>query len=220
MPIYLRGKTSGRDAEVDSLSGALVTRAAPFTSSTGGTYSLTSKSGAMSAGLAGNSPIYAFRNVSASLLVLLRRVKISAWSLGTGFTAGLGTFDLFRATSWTIADTGGTTDTITTVNGKMRTAMPSIAALAEIRHSSTAALAAGTRTLDTQTLESLNVNVPATTNFAFVPSPTFLFDRPADYYPLVLAQNEGVVIQATVPATGTWTFAITPIWDETPSFAP
>jgi hypothetical protein len=37
-------------------------------------------------------------------------------------------------------------------------------------------------------------------------------------YPLVLAPNEGVVIEATVPATGTWTFYAGFDWEERLSF--
>jgi hypothetical protein len=33
-----------------------------------------------------------------------------------------------------------------------------------------------------------------------------------------MAQNEGWVIQANVPATGTWTFAVQAIWEELASY--
>lgn len=220
MAISLVGGTSLAVADVDSGGQALKTILKAPSYGSGGFFHLTSKSGTMAAGLGANAPIYAFRNASASLVCVVPRIKISAWSLGTGFAAGLGTFEIFRAAAWSAADTGGVTDTITTNNAKLRTSMASIAALAEIRHSSTATLTAGTRTLDIQPLESLNVNVPVTTNWAFVPSPTNFFDKRVGEYPLVLALNEGFVIQATVPATGTWTWAITTEWGELSSFTP
>jgi hypothetical protein len=34
--------------------------------------------------------------------------------------------------------------------------------------------------------------------------------------PMIFAQNEGFIINATVPATGVWGFAITSEWDEVP----
>jgi hypothetical protein len=37
-------------------------------------------------------------------------------------------------------------------------------------------------------------------------------------WPLVLAQNEGFVVQATVPATGTWAFQAIIEWSEVTSF--
>ncbi|SRR6266566_3597281 len=183
----------------------------------GGCYRLTSKSGAMAAGLAANAPIYAFRWTSVSLLALLRRVRLQAWSTGTGFAAGLATFDMLVARSWTVADTGGVVDTISTNNGKLRTAMATTA-LPEIRHSSTATLTAGTRTLDAQAMETLSVGVTTATNTPFITPgiPNKLFEASQFDHPLVLAQNEGFVLQASVPATGTWAFAVTPEWDEVP----
>lgn len=168
----------------------------------------------MAAGLAANASIYSFRFTSSTMLAIIRRVRVSAWSLGTGFTAGLGTFDFYRATSWSVADTGGTTDTLTTPNGKLRTAMAA-PVLPEIRHSSTAALTPGTRTLDAQPVDTVNVAVGTAANTPFL-TRFALFDRDPSDHPLVLAQNEGFTIRATVPATGTWTFAITPEWDEVP----
>lgn len=59
----------------------------------GGCYQLTSKSGTMAAGLAANAPIYSFRWTSSTKLALLRRIRFSAYSLGTGFTAGVAVFE-------------------------------------------------------------------------------------------------------------------------------
>jgi hypothetical protein len=36
----------------------------------------------------------------------------------------------------------------------------------------------------------------------------------ADEYPVLYEQNEGFVIRATVPATGTWTFEVQVEWAE------
>jgi hypothetical protein len=36
--------------------------------------------------------------------------------------------------------------------------------------------------------------------------------------PMVLAQNEGVVIRATVPATGTWGHGVTMAWSEVATY--
>jgi hypothetical protein len=48
-----------------------------------------------------------------------------------------------------------------------------------------------------------------------VGSDAVLWNRPeADSYPLLFAQNEGFIIRATVPATGTWAFAVTVDWNE------
>lgn len=181
----------------------------------GGCFHMASKSGVMAAGLAANAPIYAFRWVSTTLNCILRRVRISAWTTTTGFTAGLMEFDLYRVKSWTAADTGGVTDTLTGDNGNMRSAMPS-SALSEIRHSSTATLTAGTRTVDSQPIDLMVVTAPTTANTLGV-SRGLVFEKTgAADHPYVMAQNEGFLIQATVPATGVWSFSIVPEWDEVP----
>ena len=189
----------------------------PFDYGDGGCFQLTSKSGIMAAGLAAASPIYAFRWTSGTLLAVIKRIRISAWSLGTGFAAGIGTFDLVAARPFTGSDTNGVTDTISGNNGKLRTSMAS-SALAEIRHSSTASLIAGVRSLDAQPIASLNVGIGSAAFTPLSPSPMTLFEKPQGEHPLVLALNEGFVIQATLPATGTWSFAITPEWDEVPIY--
>lgn len=181
----------------------------------GGCFHLTSKSGVMAAGLAANSPIYSFRWTSATFLALIRRIRISAWSLGTGFTAGIATFDMFKCQAWTVADTGGVIDTLSGDNGNLRAAMPS-SALPELRHSSTATLSAGTRTKETQPIDSWNVGVLTVANTPFLSAPHKLFEKLVAEHPLVLVTNEGFTIQATVPAVGTWSWAITTEWDEVP----
>lgn len=185
----------------------------PVDYGSGGAFHMTSKSGSMAAGLAAASPIYAFRWSSAAMLAVVKRIRIQAWVLGTAFSpAGLATFDLMRASAWTVADTGGVTDTITGDNGNLRRSMPA-SLLPELRHSSTAALVAGTRTLDSQPMETLVANTGAAVSVPIL-SPTKLFEKIPGEHPLVLAQNEGFVIQVTMPATGVWAFAVTPEWDE------
>lgn len=181
----------------------------------GGCFHLCSKSGVMAVGLAANSPIYSFRWASTQFNVIIRRVRMQAWSLGTGFTAGLAFFDMFVCRGWTAADTGGTTETLTGDNGNLRSAMPS-SVLPELRHSSTAALTAGTRTRDAQPIESMTFEVTTATNKPFSPAGIKLFERVGAEHPLVCANNEGFTIQATVPATGTWSWWITAEWDEVP----
>jgi len=190
--------------------------ACPVDYGSGGCFQLCSKSGTMAAGLAAASPIYSFRWTSTTHLALLRRLRLQAWSLGTGFAAGLATFDLFVARGWSAADTGGTTDTLTTDNGNLRTSMPATL-LSEIRHSSTATLTAGTRTKDVQPLDSMTLTVGTGINTVLNNLDACkLFDRTGTEHPLVMVENEGFVIQATVPATGTWGWSIIPEWDEVP----
>jgi hypothetical protein len=177
-----------------------------------GPFHHTGKSGVMAAGLAAAAPIYAFQNPSAAVFVLLKRVKIAAWSLNAGFASGLATFDLFVARSFTALDTGGQPATLSGNNGKLRTAYAST--VSDIVRSTTGALTPGTRTLDNSPIESWNVAVTNGANTPLMPTPYKLFDKAPGEMPLLLAQNEGFVILATVPATGIWTFAIGAEWDE------
>ncbi len=178
----------------------------------GGCFQFASKSGAMAAGLAASAPIFGFRWTSSTLYAILQRLRITAWSTGTGFTAGLATFDLFKASSWTVADTGGTTESLVSPNAKLRASMAA-SSVAEIRRSTTATLTAGTRTLDAQPSASITKAVSNAVNTLFVDHAD-LFYKPNAEHPLLLTQNEGFVIQATVPATGTWAFTIHPEWAE------
>lgn len=180
----------------------------------GGIYHSNTKNGnTMGAGLAAASIVYAFQNPSSTLLALITRLRLSAWSLGTGFAAGLATFDMKIARSFTAMDTGGTLISLSGNEAKLRTAMNASAAV--IRIGATAGLAAGTRTLDTNTVESLDAAVTTATNTPFF-SNAKLFETLAGDHPLLLAQNEGFEITATVPATGTWAFQITAEWAEVP----
>src|SRR5262249_46381682 len=137
------------------LSAALV----PTEYGTGGMYQHTAKSGLMAAGLAAASPVYSFCWQSPTLLALVRRIRLSAWSVGA-FTAGIGTFDLWLARAFTVADSGGAAIDLSGNHAKLRTSMASSSAA--IRCATTAALVAGTRVLDPDPVDSLNVAVPAT----------------------------------------------------------
>jgi hypothetical protein len=217
MAIRLRGGTISADVEVESLTKALRVTQRPLDYGAGGAYKLTSKSGVMADGLAASAPVYAFRVANAGLVAVVRRVRLAAWIVTPATDlAGTAIFDLMVARSWTAADTDGTTDTLTTNNGKLRTSMASIAALSEIRHSSTATLTAGTRTLDAQPIEVVVAEVRNSELGPFFVGN--LFERSAHEHPLVLAENEGFVVQATVPSSFTWTFAITTDWDEVATY--
>jgi len=109
-----------------------------------------------------------------------------------------------------------------------------------MRGSATATLSAGTRTLDTLAMSTIFGSVHATsTNYMMVPSnhPTVTGTLVANTstsgsrgidlwypegpmsWPLVLVQNEGFIIRATVPGTGTWRFCVEMEWIETESTA-
>lgn len=204
-----------------------------------GAYQISVASGTMAAGLAAASPVFSCRWGDATRTMLLHRVGLIAWNAGTAFAAGLTTFDLIVARSFTVSDSAGTSVLPTGNNQKKRTSFGTTL-ITDLRQSSTATLTAGTRTLDAQPLSQIRGAVQATaTNYLFVPAsghpmtaaaiaatgtygagPLDLF-RPeiGNSWPLVLVQNEGFIIRATVPATGTWSFVVEMEWSEVASTA-
>lgn len=118
------------------------------------------------------------------------------------------------ARSFTAAGTGGGTATITTNNAKLKTSFPTTA-VGEIRVATTAALGAGTKTLDAQPVGMGLGSITVTAGDVILP-PTVIYDAmcDTDQYPIILSANEGLIIRATVPATGTWTGGFSIVWDE------
>jgi hypothetical protein len=181
---------------------------------TGGSYHRAAKSGVMAAGLAAASPIFTFWFQSGVLFGLVRRVRLSAWTTATSFVAGLATFDFFIARSFTNPLTGGST---VLPGGRMRGTMPIPNAILQV--STTAALTGGTYALEQSPTESVTVTPGTVAQTLFSPAPMRLFEKLQGEMPMLLVQNEGFLIQATVPATGTWGFSVTTEWDEVPLYS-
>lgn len=178
-----------------------------------GAYTAGSVSGTMAAGLAADAAIISFRWGDTSRICAVERVILSAQVQGTAFATGAASFGLILARAFTASDSGGTAVTLTTNNAKRRTNMPT-SLVTDFRFSSTAALTAGTRTLDAQDAVRVAVN-PGTATTGQILAPTALWDAIGGLvHPLVLAQDEGFIVRATVPATGTWTFAFAVDWAE------
>jgi hypothetical protein len=212
----IRGKQAGSIVEVEALSGSL--RITPKPIEALGSYAFQAITGTMAAGLAANSPIFSFRWGNATNTALLRRIRIAMSSLGTGFTAGVGKLEAFFARSFSASDSGGTAIALATNQAKKRTSFGS-SLVTDARISSTGTLTAGTRTLDTLPFVGVMLAVPVTTNFAILPTADLWLPFMGDgNWPIVLAQNEGLVIQASVPATGTWQAQVSIYWDEIASF--
>lgn len=216
MALNVQGNPSGNLAEVAANTLALRESARPMNVGAFGSYSMSLASGVEAAGMSANSPIFTFRSAAAAgPNCLIRRVLFSAITLGTAFAAGSALFQLFVCRTFTVSDTGGTAATLTTNNGKRRTAFATTA-IQDLRGSTTGVLTAGTRTTDATAVASLMGVCSATASAVIVP-PTELV-RPYDNdWPLVLAPNEGFTIQATVAATGTWSWSAQVDWDEVPS---
>lgn len=219
MSIQIQG-SSGTVGEIDSGTEALRVSPRPLdVAANGGSYAVSAITGIMAAGIAGASEILQFRWMSTTHSALIRKVHIKAGVLGTAFTAGTVLFSLTRATAWSAAGTGGGVVTATTPQLKLRTAMQTsqFATLGEIRIATTAALTAGTKTLDSAPMASSITGVPNTAFIPMLAGAEGLLISAKDFgYPLTLATSEGFAIRTTVPATGTWTAHIDLEWDEVP----
>jgi hypothetical protein len=179
-----------------------------------GAYSLSMLSGTMAAGLAANSEIYQFRWTDATRVCAIRSVIIDGISgSATAFTAGFGKVDMMIARSFTASGSGGTAATITGNNAKLRTNMGTTL-VGDVRCASTAALGAGTKTLDTQAAGQIGLAFGTTASVQYVTRVPIFGASPGSEMPLLLATNEGFAIRATVPATGTWQFGVTTSWVE------
>ncbi len=181
-----------------------------------GSYIAAFYTGVLPAALGANSEIFQFRFVHASFQALLRRVQVAAALSTTAFVAGVpATMEMRMARTWTGQGTVGTGITWGTNDGKKKTShATTVLAAGDVRIATTAALGAGTKTLDGtpcgQTLWQ-----PGTVSNAFLP-PTTIWERNnSDAYPVNLLNQEGFVIRSVeVPGTGTWKAGIFMEWDE------
>ena len=218
MAIQLQGN-SGTVAEVDGTNfRAMRGTLRPIDYGALGSYRMSLLSGTMAAGLAANSEVVQFRWSDATRLCVVTSIIFDGLSgSATAFAAGFGKVDLMVARSWTADGSGGSAATISGNNQKQRTSMGTTL-LGAARIASTAALTAGTKTLDTQSLGQYSAAFGTGTSVQWIPQFDLFHIDPGGEHPLVLAQNEGFVVRATVPATGTCQFGVTVCWTEVASY--
>jgi len=225
MGIQLQGN-GGTIAEVDGTTfRALRVVARPVDYGTLGFYQAAPLSGAIAAGLAANSEILQIRWTDATRFAVLQKITLPGARATTAFAAGVIDLDLTIARAFTAAGTGGATVTLTGNNQKMRTSMGT-SLMGEIRVVTTAALGAGTKTLDSErvgrivTHSSAGVGA-ATPIIGSLYLPVYeLFEQDAadGEHPIVLATNEGAIVRATVPGTGVWNVGFVVKWGEVAAY--
>jgi hypothetical protein len=188
-----------------------------------GAYSMSLVSGALTTVTGGTvgSPqiVFSFRWAPATTtqLCMVRRVEIG-FNDTTAFTSAQTLqWNMIVARSFTASQTGGTSAAFTQTNtGKQRTSMPNsaFAAGGNIQIANTAALSGSSFTLDTQYLASIGGPVTATVGSSIPMTPIFQH-TPGDY-PLILANNEGFVINngQTMGAAGVGNLIVNVEWME------
>lgn len=201
--------------------------AGPMSVGAGGAYRLSLASGTMAVSLVANSEIFQFRFVTAaSRVALIHGISISAAVNVAATTAVLALFRATIARAWTAAGTGGTRAVLTTNNSKLRTSH----ATSEVNDagiSSTAALTAGTKTLDTSDIGAVSFAfgtgaITTGVSLTLVPKTNLMGEFMGSLaFPIVLANQEGFVIRNganAFPAGATWTFSVDVAWSEVNAF--
>src|SRR5437773_5572848 len=155
MGIQIQGN-GGTIAEVDGTTfrAARVT-ARPVDYGALGHYKASVITGSMAAGLGADSEILQFRWTDATRLADITRLTLDGMYASTPFAAGQIRLYATIARSFSAAGSGGNTVTLTGNNQKRRTSMGT-SLVGEIRSASTAALGAGTKTLDSAPIGQSN----------------------------------------------------------------
>lgn len=225
MAIQIQGN-GGTIAEVDGSSfRALRTANRPLDVGALGHYQVAVQTGAIAAGMSANGELLHFRWTDSTRLAVIHKITINGMRATTAFAVGVIDIKVSIARAWTADGTGGTLLTMTGNNQKMRTSMGS-SLVGTIRIATTAALGAGTKTLDTQDIGLITTHSSGGVGSAtpiigsiYIPVYDIFEQDVADLeHPVVLAQNEGLVVRATVPGTGVWNLGVMCKWSEVAAF--
>ncbi len=174
-----------------------------------GIYRTSFESG-LTTGLLAGDTVFSMLWQNANLKALIQHIRLGA-QIVTPFTAGqeIGA-KAFVARSFTVADSGGTAQTIANLT-KISSANNSASLLTDLRGATTGALTPGTRTLDGAAILAVyGDQLLAAASAAFSPI-VGEYQPQATRYPVILAQNEGVVFRNIIAhgAGGTVRF----FWD-------
>lgn len=198
----------------------------PVLPGAGGLYKIGGVSTVMAVSLAANSEIFQFRYVTAaSRLAIIHSVSINAGANVAATAAALIEFRLTVARAWTVVGSGGTRLSVAGNNSKMRTALAT-SEVNDVGIATTAALNAGTKTLDTSNLYSISQGIgtgpiTAATPLIIIPETYMLDSNIQGFAPLILANQEGFVIRSganNFPTGMTWNFSVNVAWSEVPNY--
>jgi hypothetical protein len=200
---------------VDTTHKALRTSLRPIEHDTGGFYRVGGASGALT-GAGANTPVFSLRWTSATLNAIILAFQWW-WFLSTAFGAAqIVDHGLYVARGFSASDSGGTDIKPTGNTGKKRTVYPTTA-IGDLRIASAGALTVGTRTLDGQNIGARGQWAGAV-GAALSPGIASFNFRLDDEHPVVLAQNEGLILQnlTAMGATGVIKLYVDVAWLEVP----
>lgn len=195
-----------------------------------GTYRMSEQSGGITGtGVVSNAPLFSLRwGDAAGRLMVITRLRASLTVLTLFATAQELLLDMKVARGFTASDSAGTQLTGSGNDSKLKTSMGAslLYAHGDVRIAAATLLTAGTRTLDARVFAIGNptydrhVNVAAGTPELPQPNPAVVEFAPNlanGEFPLILAENEGVLIRhaaATFLATGVVRMTIDLSWME------
>lgn len=224
MAIQIQGN-GGVVAEVDGLTfRALRVTGRPIDYGALGYYSIGMVSGTIAAAIAANSEVFQFRWVDATRFAVIYRLVCSAGMNVAATAAGLFALRAAMARGWTADGSGGTAATMTGNNQKLRTSMGT-SLVGTIRMATTAALGAGTKTIDGQDFGAMATGIGTGAITTGVKLPIFdqqnlLNVDSTNDHPVILATNEGILVRVgnAGPAAMTWHLAVSCQWAEVTAF--
>jgi hypothetical protein len=216
-------------ADVDgSTFRALKTRNAPIEYGNAGHFQAALKTGSIAAGAQTDQEILQMRWVDGTRLFVPLKITLDGVIATTAFAAGALDAHVTIARSWSADGTLGTVPVLTGNNNKLRTSMASSLFSTGFRVSTTAVLGAGTKTFDANRLGQYTWHTaaygtnaaPAPQIGSYIGAPAVLFEQDmADgEHPIVCAQNEGIAVRITCPATGVHIWGLTVKWAEVQAF--
>jgi len=195
-----------------------------------GSYALGLTSGIIPATPLAAKDVFQFRwnPANRSLLAVIKKIEVFASVSTTMFAAGVPVeLALYKAVAWSVAGTQGTAVTID-ATAKRDAAMAAsglVAGDCRIANTDADGILGGTRTALGNRIASKIAGGPITAGLNGTVfgdgNPLYKADVGAGDYPIVLtpgaaaANAEGLAIQATAPATGTWRLSVNIEWEET-----
>jgi hypothetical protein len=222
MAIILAGSVSGNQAEVDSDKHTFVSVKPPAFGALGA-YTKALTSGTIAVSSSAGAVQWAMQWTDSTRFCLVERIRVSATMVALG-TAAPFNFSLFWGSSFTVAPTTniGTTGTLTGRNAKRRTSMgTTLLGGMWINGTAAAGMTGQTVTLDTDPIATLCGTYVATAGAQMLGTTALLWDMDnSNSHPLLLAQNEGLVIKTPLAgqSTGTWQLAVSADWMEVASY--
>lgn len=226
--ISILGVTSGNGAEVDSDNALKIQSHAPAIGSNGA-YQVSLVSGSVASSLASCSTLFSMRWTNSTHICLVKRMRVSAYNNSGGTLTASSPWAVvaYIARGFTAADSGGTAVSFTSNQTKLRTSMAS-SLMGSMMILTTTGITAGTRELDSFPLGAcMGASPSGTSQTQFFNNNNngfaTIFNRTdMGMYPIVLAKNEGIVVQTPLncagPNAGTFVFQVEVEWEEVAAY--